>query len=45
MDLRGHGAAGGAREGQGGGCQAITVQLSSATGRWEEEDEGKEERG
>lgn len=44
VDLGGHGAAGGAREGQGGGGQAITVQLSRATGTWEEEDGNKEKK-
>lgn len=36
VDLRGHGAAGGAREGQGGGGQAIAIQLSRLTGVWKE---------
>lgn len=42
VDLRGHGSAGGAREGQGGGGQAIAIQLARLTGVWEEGKEPKE---
>lgn len=34
VDFGGHGAARGAREGQGGGGQAITIQLSRPAGAW-----------
>lgn len=44
VDLGGHGAAGGARKGQGGGGQTITIQLLRATGTWEEM-EAKRRRG
>lgn len=40
VDLRGHGAAGGAREGQGGGGQTVTIQLLRATGMWKQKEEG-----
>ena len=44
VDLRGHGAAWGTREGQGGGGQTITIQLSRATGTWEEDDGRKDKK-
>lgn len=47
MDLGGHGAAGGAREGQGRGGQTITIQLFTTTGgrrRKQKEEEGMRER-
>lgn len=41
MDLRGHGAEGGARERQGGGGEAVTIQLFRETGaRVEKEGKG-----